>query len=214
VKVKGVGGIGDLCLPVELSSFTVFYAGDQAVLHWTTESETDNLGYHVYRSLTEDGDYERITATVIKGAGSSWEPHSYQFIDGDVQPGQTYFYKLEQIDFEGTKQIYGPKTIKTTPRYHDIAVREAVPTRYALYQNTPNPFNPGTTIAYDLPEGSNVTLTIYSITGQEGITLVSDYHEAGHYEVTWDSSGYGNGVYLYRLETRGFVETRRMVLLR
>lgn len=83
-----------------------------------------------------------------------------------------------------------------------------------LYPNIPNPFNPLTLIAYDLPEAGDVKLTIYAITGQKVTELVSGYQEAGHYEVMWDGSGYANGVYLYRLEVREFVQTRRMALVK
>jgi Spy/CpxP family protein refolding chaperone len=81
-------------------------------------------------------------------------------------------------------------------------------------QNTPNPFNPVTTIAYDLSEPSDVTLRVYAVTGQEVATLVSSHQPSGHYEVAWDGSGFANGVYMYRLEAGPFSETRRMLLLK
>jgi len=98
-----------------------------------------------------------------------------------------------------------------------VSVQENVSSiseRFELVQNCPNPFNPGTTIAYRLPEASEVRLTIYTITGQEVTTLVSDHQEAGHYEVTWNGNEFASGVYFYRLKAGEFVETRRMVLLR
>lgn len=91
---------------------------------------------------------------------------------------------------------------------------EAVlPQAFALSQNVPNPFNVQTTIRYALPVDSDVTLAIYSITGQRVATLVSVHQEAGRYEVAWDSSGFATGLYLYRLEAEGFSATRRMLLL-
>jgi len=90
---------------------------------------------------------------------------------------------------------------------------KAIPSGYALGQNVPNPFNPLTTIAYELPQASDVMLTIYAITGQK-VVLVDAHQQAGHHTVRFDGSGFGNGVYLYRLETGGFVETRRMLLLK
>jgi len=89
---------------------------------------------------------------------------------------------------------------------------KAVPT--GVSYSYPNPFNPVTTIAYDLPEPSDVKLRIYSVTGQEVATLVSDHQQPGHYEVTWDASGFANGVYIYRLEAGQLMETGRMVLLK
>ena len=84
---------------------------------------------------------------------------------------------------------------------------------FVLFQNYPNPFNPVTTVAYNLPEASDVRLTIYTVTGQCVATLVSGHQEAGHYELVWDGSGLANGIYFYRLEAGEFAETRRMVLM-
>ena len=69
-------------------------------------------------------------------------------------------------------------------------------------------------IPYDLPKASDVTLTIYSVTGQQVATVVSGHQEAGHSEVMWDGSSFATGVYLYRLEAGDFVKTRRMLLLK
>ncbi|UCG55151.1 MAG: T9SS type A sorting domain-containing protein, partial [Dehalococcoidia bacterium] len=85
----------------------------------------------------------------------------------------------------------------------------------------PNPFNPSTTIEFDLPKTSQVTLKIYNILGEEVATLVSDRLTAGSYSYEWNASNLSSGVYLYRLsvgsltgEAGDFVETRKMVLMR
>ena len=87
-------------------------------------------------------------------------------------------------------------------------------TSTSVSQNMPNPFNPITTIAYDLSEPANVTLRVYALTGQEVATLVSAYQQPGHYEATWDGSGFANGMYLYRLEAGPYTATKRMLLLK
>jgi hypothetical protein len=80
-------------------------------LSWATGSETENLGYHIYRGLTEDGPYEKLTAELIEGAGSSRTIQTYQFVDQTVQDTKRYFYKLEQIDFDGTRKMHGPVAV-------------------------------------------------------------------------------------------------------
>ena len=95
-----------------------------------------------------------------------------------------------------------------------VSIDISAPDRFSLSQNYPNPSNPTTSIAYSLPEASDVTLTIYAITGQRVATLVSEHQEAGHYVAAWDGMGFGTGVYLYRLEAGDFVETRKALLLR
>jgi Ca2+-binding RTX toxin-like protein len=96
----------DLPVPVTLSSFTAMIDDGMITLRWSTGSESENLGYHIYRSLTADGAYEKLTSALIEGAGSSRTTRTYEFVDGDVQSGQTYMYKLEQINFDGTKETY------------------------------------------------------------------------------------------------------------
>jgi hypothetical protein len=80
--------------------------------------------------------------------------------------------------------------------------------------NYPNPFNPSTTIKFNLPKTSEVTLKIYNILGKEVVTLVSDRLSTGSYAYEWDASNLASSVYLYRLEAGDFVETRKMVLMR
>jgi hypothetical protein len=85
---------------------------------------------------------------------------------------------------------------------------------YALTQNYPNPFNSLTTIKFDLPKTSEVTLKIFNILGEEVATIVSENLSVGSYSYEWDASNLPSGVYLYRLEAEEFVEIKKMVLLR
>lgn len=91
---------------------------------------------------------------------------------------------------------------------------ESVPNSFALTQNYPNPFNPSTKISFALPEASDVTLTVFSVTGREIATLASGQHAAGTYEVSFDASNLASGLYMYRLETNNFTETRLMSLVK
>ena len=207
-----MGESGDSPLPVVLSSFTAQPGDGEVTLCWSTESEVANLGFHVYRALEVEGIYERLTGELIPGAGSTATRQTYSFTDRNVVNGITYWYRLEDVAFDGTRTVHG--AICVTPQAEVVAEAQALPPEFGLSQNVPNPFNPTTTIAYDLPEVSDVTLTIYTLTGQQVATLVLGHQEAGHYEVAWDGSGFATGVYLYRLEAGDFVQTRRMLLLK
>ena len=90
----------------------------------------------------------------------------------------------------------------------------ALPSAYALYPNAPNPFNPTTSIAYDLPEGAEVSLTICNGLGQQVAELVSARQEAGQHTVSWNAQGCASGTYFYRLAAGSFSQTRRMILLK
>jgi hypothetical protein len=97
---------------------------------------------------------------------------------------------------------------------------EPAPTRYALHQNVPNPFNPSTVIRYDVPAGGgDVTLVIYDVAGRLVRTLIDGYQVTGRREVTWDGrdrsgSAVSSGVYFYRLVAGDYVQTRKMILLK
>ncbi|MFQ6673907.1 MAG: FlgD immunoglobulin-like domain containing protein, partial [Fidelibacterota bacterium] len=90
---------------------------------------------------------------------------------------------------------------------------------FTLRQNHPNPFNPVTALRYDLPERSEVTITIYDILGRQVKTLVHGMEEPGHKTVMWDGTNHlgqqvSAGVYLYAIQAGGFTQTRKMILLR
>jgi hypothetical protein len=85
---------------------------------------------------------------------------------------------------------------------------------WQLFQNYPNPFNPTTTIEFSLPQSGFVSLKIYNILGEEVAVLVSEKLNAGQYKYEWDASSLVSGVYLYELTAAGFVQTRKMVLLK
>ena len=85
---------------------------------------------------------------------------------------------------------------------------------FRLMQNYPNPFNPSTTIEFDLPKTGDVTLKIFNILGEEVATLAYDRLSAGSYSYDWDASHLASGVYLYRLEAEGFVQTKKMILMK
>jgi hypothetical protein len=102
--------------------------------------------------------------------------------------------------------------------YESVVGVEDIPsflqTRFRLYQNHPNPFNPSTTITYDLPARSHVTLKVFNVLGEEIATLVNGNVEAGWHQVQWNADRLSSGVYFYRLQAGKFVENRKMILLR
>ncbi|PIW99579.1 MAG: hypothetical protein COZ80_04605, partial [Ignavibacteria bacterium CG_4_8_14_3_um_filter_37_9] len=78
----------------------------------------------------------------------------------------------------------------------------------------PNPFNPITTITYQLPKEGLVTLKIYDILGNEVRTLVNEQKEMGKYTVQFDASSLASGMYIYRLRANDYTSTKKMLLLK
>jgi len=88
------------------------------------------------------------------------------------------------------------------------------PNEFVLYQNYPNPFNPTTKVNYELRITNYVELSIYNLLGQKIVTLVSEKQKAGNYQVEWDASQYGSGVYYYQLRAGEYQEVKKMILIK
>ena len=91
---------------------------------------------------------------------------------------------------------------------------EEIPASFSLAQNYPNPFNPVTTIKYSIAQNNPVTLKVFDILGREVVTLVNEEKPAGNYEVEFNASGFASGIYFYSIKAGGFVETKKMILIK
>lgn len=151
--------------------------------------------------------------------------NSYTFTPSTLIPNTAYYWRVQPVTDSGPSlwsAVWQFTTLKGTADQSSKAVVETgLPTAYTLSQNFPNPFNPETTISYELPEAADIRLSIYSLTGGVVRTLVLGHKQPGWYEVVWDGRDaegreVSSGVYFYRLEAvgRGFVETRKMLLMR
>ena len=107
-SVDAVGNIseisncrGDFSSPVVLSVFTATALDEKIQLYWVTESETDNLGWNIYRSNLGREGYHRINRNLIPGAGNSSVPVEYFYSDENVSEGVTYYYYLESVSYAG-----------------------------------------------------------------------------------------------------------------
>jgi len=101
----------------------------------------------------------------------------------------------------------------------DVIRNPQIPTCFSLENNYPNPFNPETTIRFNLPQSSHITLEIYNLLGQRIVTLFESNQAAGSYSLKWDGKDYHGlnvpaGIYLYRFESGNFIQEKKMILLR
>ncbi len=129
------------------------------------------------------------------------------------------FAALVDGTFPNTKEEFMRRVLEFL--YAPLALGEngQIPTTFDISQNFPNPFNPTTTIKYQVPKSVDVTLNIYNILGQKVRTLVNKTMEPGYYKVVWDGTNdYGvkvaSGIYLYRIKAGDFVQTRKMILMK
>lgn len=189
----------DIIVPVELTSFNAFHNGNNVTLNWSTASEFNNAGFNIERK-TANSDW--ITIGYIQGNGTTTEANEYSFSDNDLT-AENYSYRLKQVDFDGSFT------------YSQIAeVNIELPLSFELIQNYPNPFNPSTKIKFNLPEAGNVKLTVYNLLGQEVEILINNFKEAGSHIVDFKANGLNSGVYLYRIESNGLSEVKKMTLIK
>lgn len=90
----------------------------------------------------------------------------------------------------------------------------SLPSDFELAQNYPNPFNPTTNINFSLPRSGQVNLDVFNILGQQVVTLISEYREAGAHQIEFDGANFPSGIYFYRLQHTGGSSTRKMTLVK
>ena len=195
-------------LPVELSAFRAVPGNGCIVIEWETQSETENLGFHLYRAENSDGPFIQINESMIKGAGTTQTVHKYSFVDVVFYQDKFYYYQLQDVDFSGTTSTYGP-----------VSVSASIPLHYELKQNFPNPFNSETRIEFQLRLDGFCELLIYNISGQQVRRLVAEYKRAGLYRIQWDGlDDSGNpvpgGMYPYQLCLNGMSDKKKMCFVK
>jgi len=196
--------------PVTLSSFTAVFDGSSPTLHWTTQSESNNLGWNVYRSLSDNIEQSnQMNNILIPGYGTTSEPTNYVFTDvNEIENNTSYWYWLESTSYSGETELFGPVTL--TIQIEDNQTPE-LPTESILQGNYPNPFNPHTMIRFSIQDGENGSLTIYNTKGQ---LLETHNYEAGDHELNWDAAQYGSGIYFYKLETPNYTNIKKMIMVK
>lgn len=188
----------DNTVAVLISSFAAVYMDNTVRLVWQIGQADLLQGFHVYRSRHRDDGYRRINPTMLPGG-----EHAY--IDTDIDRGVSYWYRLGAVDRDGEFQSAPVAVVVPGARFH-------------LFQNHPNPFNPSTTISYEVPVSARVTLRIFDVAGRLVRTLIDERQPPGRKSAVWDGRDAGgrpvaSGIYFYRLRAPGFRETRKMALL-
>lgn len=192
-------------VPVELTSFSGKDKEGSVELNWQTATETNNKGFDIERKA-DSGEWQKIGT--VQGNGTTTKKSEYIFIDGNPALGKL-FYRLRQIDFDGSEK-YSPEVEISTVTVHS----------YSLSQNYPNPFNPLTVISYSIPTESKVNIKIYNLMGQLVNELVNGTKNEGAYEIRFDASAYSSGIYFYTINADAlngcdsYTSTRKMILIK
>lgn len=156
------------------------------------------------------GMHHTTTSATIPGGAAAWDAplhsSSTTFSYVVTVPGNySYVCTPHQPSMAGT---FIANVVGITP------IGTEVPAKFSLSQNYPNPFNPVTDIKFDIAKSSFVKLTVMNILGQEVETLVNEQMTAGSYKYDWNASALPSGIYFYMLEADGFVDTKKMMLIK
>jgi len=184
-----------------LTASSASFQGGGVKLQWSVSDLPEECVFAIYRSIYPIENFERISVIEARPGPD------HTFKDTELKDGETYHYRVSLIDEAGEKILFSSSA---------VSVPESA---LALHQNKPNPFNPSTTIGYDLPDRTHVILDVYDVSGRHVRNLVDEVKDEGSYSAVWNGKDYsGNtvssGVYFYVLNTGKRSFTRKMVLLR
>lgn len=211
-----IGPANEETLPVELSSFTAaISAQNNVLLQWVTQSETNVVGYRIYRGTSEDVAQANMLNTFIQGTNTS-QTQVYAYNDTEIYSDGTYYYWLENLDFDGTGSLHGPVSITiehTGSGTPNIPIVQGIDTAY------PNPFNPSLTIRVGTVRNGQINVSVYNQRGQQVRVLMNEVKDSGRYTLTWDAKDASgrlmpSGIYFIRMYNDGKVFNHKVVLMK
>jgi hypothetical protein len=184
-----------------LAAYKAYRHDRSIVVKWTMERDDENLHLFVLRATSDRGPFRPLFLPI------EHKGRSYSFVDDTCEPGSGYTYRVEILFTNKRELLFQTPVI-------------VIPSRERMRSfNSPNPFNPTTTISYVLDEPTQVKLDIYDVAGRRIASLVDAFQEEGEHDVIWNGrDGLGapvaSGIYFYRLSAGDISECRKMILLR
>ena len=203
-------------LSVVLSSFNALSVHNSGVrLQWSTQSESGLSVYYIWRADSNDL-ATAIPVSSLQAAENSSNYCSYVYTDNNAEAGNTYWYWLQSVDYDGAETFYGSVRVHFDSGNNN-AIHE-LPNINGLLSPYPNPFNPSVSIAFTLAKPGKAEVMIYNQRGQAVRKLYSGTAKAGRNSLIWDGTDEsgkpcGSGAYLFIMETAGerFVKKATMV---
>ncbi len=190
---------------------------------WSESKDIDNekieylmyakIGLTPWEEINDGQDSTNLVVTYQEFLEGVFENHP-------IVSAATVKFRVSASDGIDTVKASNADRILYINRYEYLStVDEQIPTDFALHENYPNPFNPTTTLRFDLPEVSDVNVVIYNMLGQKVRTFNMNSVSAGSHSIKWNATNdlgdpVGAGVYLYQLQAKNFLKTRKMVLLK
>jgi hypothetical protein len=174
---------------------------------WSIEGFDDVVRYELFRNTVPCDPDTETPLTEVSGS-------TFSYVDGSADPSVgEYYYLVRGYDASGNKgDTY---CLNVT----GVGSEVGVPVDYSLQQNYPNPFNPSTTIKFGLPTEADVTVKVFDILGQEVAQILNKNLKAGYHSVNFDASKLMSGMYIYRIQAKGFdgsdfTDVKKMLLVK
>lgn len=207
-----IGGQGTPTVTSLVDFSGAFQSDATILLTWTTACELSTLGFVVCRADSEAGVFEPISE-LIPATGDFTSGGNYTYRDETPPVSDAVCYRLREYDYSG--EIHDRRTICVEPQ---LDVNNESLFTYALAQNYPNPFSTQTTINFQLPQPSMVSLRIYNVTGQLIRTFIDRPLDTGNHSIIWsgktdEGQSVSSGIYFYELKTPDFTRRRELILM-
>ena len=171
---------------------------NEITLTWRDNSEVED-GYIIERKFSEETSFTVVDT--LQGSESEYVDH--------VEAGQTYVYRIKAYKSSAESGYSREVSIIVTGIQN-----EEMPTKYSISQNNPNPFNLTTKIKFALPKTVLTKIILYDLLGKEVMTVINEKMQAGFHEINIEAGGLPSGVYLYRIQSGDFIQSRKMILMK
>ncbi|GEM_PF-3382684 len=203
-------------IPTNPADLIITSAGNRPKLTWHRSTHPSNATYQVYRSINNQSNFSQITEEALSDV---------TFTDPEVKLGSgftLFYYRIRAFNSDGSRSSPGYSNVdSTTGLYQPYKLGTAqaqIPSETKIKDVYPNPFNPSTTIRYQLSALSRVKFEIYDVLGRRLVTLVNDMKEPGYYIEIFNGSPFASGIYFMHMiidplnGTAPAVETRKILL--
>jgi len=206
--------------PANAATNVLFNASGKIVLAWkyiqgAAFSKPTSFKIRVGTSTNADGSIANPVVTTVTYVENQIDYTNEQAL----VHGTTYYWKVLPSNANGDAADAEVWSFTTEPQVAIDSNSNLIPLDYVIEQNFPNPFNPETSITFGLPKESKVRIDIYNVLGQLTATLINETQSAGYHTIKWNGrdqfdNPMKSGIYLYRISTDGYTQTRRMILMK
>jgi len=197
---------GDDPLAVELTSFDAVNSGNRVHLRWVVASEHANDRFEIERKIT--GQENWLMVGSVRSQGDAATATTYGYDDINLPGDATYAYRLSAVDVEGARTMLGEATINFSHSDEELAGE------FRLIGNYPNPFNPSTTIRFEVAETVPVSVGIYDMSGRLVGEAASGIYAAGMHDVSFSAGHLPSGLYFARIIAGSQSDVMKMILMK